>query len=69
MSDADASLAIQKVVVETLKADAAVSAMVSARVYTRPPVGETKPYISLGPDTVLAELAAEYEGFRDEVSD
>lgn len=47
------SAAVQKLVVDTLKADVAVAALVGARVYDQPPSGAMFPYVSIGPsDTV-----------------
>ena len=62
MSFGDASLPLQKAIVDALKADAAVAALVGARVYDVPPPAPEKPYISLGPFDALTEVAAEYEG-------
>lgn len=62
MSDADSALAVQKAAIDAMKASAALTAIVGARVYTRPPAGATKPYVSLGPVQVIAELADDYEG-------
>lgn len=47
------SSALQVAVVEALRADAAVSAIVGARVYDVPPVAPDYPFVSLGPTSVI----------------
>lgn len=45
----DDTLAVQAAVVARLRADAAVAALVGARVYDEPPGATTFPYLSIGP--------------------
>lgn len=69
MSDVDASLPLQKAVVAVLKSDAALQTLIgtgaSARVFDNVPTTAAKPYISLGPTQLNAEIAAEYEGSEE----
>ena len=53
----DASLVLQGAVVTLLKSTAAVAAIVGARVYDSVPESPTFPYITVGDDQVLPELA------------
>ena len=50
MSVADATLAVQAAIIASLRADAAVAALVAARVHDAPPQGVAFPYVSLGPE-------------------
>jgi hypothetical protein len=58
----DSTLAVQKAVIDLLRADAAVSAIVAGRVYDAVPASAAKPYLSFGPVQVLPDIADEYEG-------
>jgi hypothetical protein len=59
----DASLPLQKKIIELLKADAGVAAIVSGRVYDSVPNPlPAFPYLSLGPEQMLTERADEYQG-------
>lgn len=58
----DSTLAVQKAVFTALNADAAVTAIVAARIYDAVPAGAAKPYLSFGPMQVLPDIADEYEG-------
>lgn len=58
----EAALPLQKAVVATLKANAAVIAIVADRVFDRPPPTAAKPYLSLGLQTLSPQLADEYAG-------
>lgn len=62
MSDADATLPLQKAIVATLKGNAAVNAIISGRVHDSVPASSVKPYISIGPIDSLPDVADEYEG-------
>lgn len=59
---ADASLPLQKALINALRDDAALTALVNKRVYDAVPDNAQKPYLSLGPVDVLTEEAEEYEG-------
>jgi hypothetical protein len=50
-----ASSALQKAIVDALKAHPTVSSLVGDRVYDQPPKGADKPYISLGPSDFRPE--------------
>lgn len=58
----DASLVLQGAVVTLLKNAAAVAALVGARVYDTVPANPTFPYITVGDDQVLPDLAEQYDG-------
>lgn len=58
----DAALPLRKAILDKLKANAGVMALVSTRVFTYPTATATKPYISIGPIQSLPDEAAEYEG-------
>jgi hypothetical protein len=58
----DAALPLRKAVLDVLKADAGVQALVSDRVFTYPTSTATKPYISIGPIQSQPDEAAEYDG-------
>jgi hypothetical protein len=62
VSHADSSLPLQKAIIDTLKADSAVAAIVGARVYDMVPAGAPKPYVSFGPEQVLPDKGDEYDG-------
>lgn len=62
MSGSDSSIALQKAIIDVLRADEAVKAIVVDRVWDAPPEKPKKPYISLGPMQVLADVADGYEG-------
>lgn len=62
MAGFDSALVLQAAIIDALKAAPAVSAIVGAKVYTRPPASVAKPYISMGPAQVLSEIADDYEG-------
>lgn len=51
------SIALQDLIISTLKADPKVSALVADRVYDGPPEKPTFPYISMGPDSFSTEDA------------
>lgn len=57
--------ALQKLIVARLKADAAVAAIVGARVYDRPPANPTFPFVSLGPSSSL-RVPGDCKALRDE---
>ncbi|MEI4470927.1 DUF3168 domain-containing protein [Frigidibacter sp. MR17.24] len=52
-----AAVALQDLIVATLEADAAVWALVGARIYDNAPVGVAYPYISLGPSGSIEDDA------------
>ena len=58
----DPALELQRVLVATLKADPAVTALVGGRVYDAPPPNPTFPYITLGEDVVSPQRADCYDG-------
>lgn len=62
MADADASLQLQRAIIERLKVDAAVVAIVGTKVFDVVPAGTAKPYISFGPTQALPDKADEYDG-------
>lgn len=47
---ADASLDLQKALIDTMRADPELTALVGQRIYDRPQPGTAKPYVSLGPE-------------------
>lgn len=51
----DVALALQDALVAALRADAAVAALVGARIYDRVPLNAERPYISMGPAQVTEE--------------
>ncbi|CAL8981546.1 hypothetical protein RHODGE_RHODGE_02829 [Rhodoplanes serenus] len=59
---ADATLPLQAAIIAALKGDAAVAAIVSGRIYDRPPPEAVKPYVSFGVVQALPETADEYDG-------
>lgn len=61
---AEPSLDLQKAVIATLKADASVTALVGQRIYDQVPPNATFPYVSWGPDQVLADKADCQNGFE-----
>lgn len=65
MTVADASLPLQKAIVAALKGSAELAAIVGTRVYDKVPADAKKPYVSLGPEQVMPDLADEYEGAHD----
>ena len=56
------SLELQRVIVATLKADAAVNALIAGRIYDRVPSPETFPYVVVGDDQVSQAHAQCLEG-------
>lgn len=62
MSDADASLPLQKAIKAKLTATAAVTTVAIGGVNNTPSPTTPKPYVSFGPFDVLTEDAQEYEG-------
>ena len=56
------SLELQRVIVATLKADAAVNALIAGRVYDRVPSPATFPYVVVGDDQVSQAHAQCLEG-------
>jgi hypothetical protein len=56
------TLALQGAIVATLKANAAVNALVNGRIYDRVPVGAIFPYVTVGEDQALADHAQCLEG-------
>lgn len=58
------SAAIQRLIVDRLKAHAGVTALVAGRVYDRAPKGASFPYISLGP-TDAVRVPGDCKALRD----
>lgn len=56
------SLELQRVIIATLKADAAVNALIAGRIYDRVPSPETFPYVVIGDDQVSQAHAGCLEG-------
>ncbi len=56
MSVADSALELQKAIVATLKADAAVNAIIAGRIYDAVPQNAALPYVSLGPFDLVPEV-------------
>lgn len=61
MTDADASLPLQKAIIAALKADAAVVNLVAQRIFDGVPVNAQKPYLSLGTFQVLPDQGDCYD--------
>lgn len=59
---ADPSFPLQSAIVDALKADAGVAALVAARIYDEPPQNQTFPYITLGDGQVLPEKYDQVDG-------
>jgi hypothetical protein len=69
MTTPDASLPLQRAIVARCAADAGVQALIGdangpshQRFYDAVPATAAKPYVSFGPDQLLAEPADEYDG-------
>jgi len=60
-----ASKEFQKIVIDTLRADSGVAALVSTRIYDNPPANPVHPYISMGP-SYMVPTDAEDINSRDE---
>lgn len=56
------SYELQKAVVDRLRADSAVTALVGQRVYDKPPPAPVFPYVSIGPEDSVPSRADCYDG-------
>jgi hypothetical protein len=58
----DASLALQCAIVTLLKADGPMTALVGPRIFDNVPASADFPYVTVGEDQVLPDLAQNYDG-------
>lgn len=58
----DSSYEVQEAIVAAVKADATLTSLIAGRIYDRVPPAASFPYISIGEDQVLPDLAQCYDG-------